>query len=176
MLSWTVLLLLSMFLRGRRFRFPASAAWPGIGESLLTYLRWLPLIVLLAWIGNLLFPIRSNPLIMELVRNFRGGINLPVQLALVFFVLILGPLAEEAYFRGVLYPALLGPMNRPIAALASAGVFALLHGPGAFPAVFLLGLILVRAYERERTLAAPLAVHVAHNLLALLACLLLGEI
>lgn len=79
---------------------------------------------------------------------------------------VVGPLAEEVFFRGVLYPALRRKTSRVVAMLVSGAVFAMIHTNliGFLP-IMLLGSLLAYLYERTGSLLAPLAVHVVHNTL-----------
>ncbi|MBI1991968.1 MAG: CPBP family intramembrane metalloprotease [Candidatus Omnitrophica bacterium] len=77
---------------------------------------------------------------------------------------VVGPVAEELFFRGVVYPAIRQRTSWGIAILVSGALFGLLHAnPVGFPAIFLLGCLLANLYERTGSLAGPLTVHVLHN-------------
>lgn len=109
-----------------------------------------------------------NPL-----RLFRAGIGVAVPERVAFFVVggILGPVAEEVVFRGVLY----GYFRRwgVMAALGiSTAVFVLLHGGGGFTQI-VGGVLFALAYEREKMLMTPITVHVLGNL-ALFSLALIG--
>ncbi len=77
---------------------------------------------------------------------------------------IVGPVAEEFFFRGIVY----GYLRRWGAALAVCGSTALfisLHSVGGFPFNQLVGgVIFALAYEKSRSLAAPVVIHVTGNL------------
>lgn len=89
----------------------------------------------------------------------------PLVLALtVTLACVLGPLAEELLFRGVVYPAIRRRHSWIIATLVSASLFAALHGnPVGFPSIFLLGCVLANLYERTGSLIASLSIHILHN-------------
>jgi hypothetical protein len=97
----------------------------------------------------------------------------------VGFTLVVAPVAEELFFRGVLFRALRDRHGFLLAALGSAGMFALVHlvpGGGLENLVLVtatagMGLGLALLYERRRNLLAPLAAHVAFNLLGLVVLL-----
>jgi membrane protease YdiL (CAAX protease family) len=79
---------------------------------------------------------------------------------------VIGPVAEELLFRGVLYAALRRRLNRPTALLAGSAIFALIHAnPVGCLSLFLMGILLADLYERTGTLWCPLIVHIAHNTL-----------
>ncbi|MFP4308918.1 MAG: CPBP family intramembrane glutamic endopeptidase [Desulfococcaceae bacterium] len=95
---------------------------------------------------------------------FRAGIGatVPDRAALFLVGGLLGPVAEELIFRGVLY----GFFRRwgILAALGiSTAVFVLLHGGGGF-AQMVGGVLFALAYEREKMLMTPITVHVLGNL------------
>jgi len=89
----------------------------------------------------------------------------PAVLALTMLLAcVVGPLAEEFFFRGMLYPAIRQRSSRLTAMLASAAVFSLIHTNllGFLP-IMVLGCLLADLYERTGSLSSPLFVHVVHN-------------
>lgn len=87
---------------------------------------------------------------------------------LALLAVALAPLLEEYLFRGLLLGAL-GVVLRPWAAiLASAVLFAIVHPPISFPAVFIMGLLAALVYRRTGWLMAPIIVHALHNGMAVL--------
>lgn len=77
---------------------------------------------------------------------------------------VVGPLAEELFFRGVLYPVSRRRMSRLLAILINGAVFSLIHTNFlGFVPIMALGCLLAYLYERTGTLMSPLAVHVLHN-------------
>ena len=79
---------------------------------------------------------------------------------------LLVPLTEEVVHRGFLLHALL-PRGRPFAILASAVLFALLHGSAGVPAAFAGGIVLAVQLLNGRTLWGPLIAHATYHALAL---------
>lgn len=86
---------------------------------------------------------------------------------LAFSIVVLAPLGEELLFRRLAYGALARPWGRPLAALGTALLFALVHMnlPGLFMYVW-LALCCTVAYERCGRSSAPIAVHGLNNLVA----------
>ena len=99
-------------------------------------------------------------------------------------IVLFAPIAEELFFRGLLYPVFKGAfltvlcggspectnvLGRRTAAIASAVVvsalFSLIHvsAYAALP-IFLMGLILVCAYERTNSIVSPIVAHSLFNL------------
>ena len=77
---------------------------------------------------------------------------------------VVGPIAEELFFRGVVYSVLRQRTSRVVAMLISGTVFAAIHMTvvGFLP-ILVLGCLLADLYERTGSLASPLAVHILHN-------------
>jgi uncharacterized protein len=93
---------------------------------------------------------------------------------LVVSAVVVAPIAEELFFRGMLYQALRRRMGAWSAIAISATVFAAAHilqeldgqaGPVAFVLILPLGVLLGWLFERRGSLAAPIAVHAAFNLI-----------
>jgi membrane protease YdiL (CAAX protease family) len=73
------------------------------------------------------------------------------------------PLCEEFIFRGLIFGGLRRSLGFAPAALASAGVFAIVHPAISWLPVFVLGLCAAWTYERTRALIAPMLVHASYN-------------
>ncbi|MBN1793496.1 MAG: CPBP family intramembrane metalloprotease [Candidatus Omnitrophica bacterium] len=80
------------------------------------------------------------------------------------FVIFLGPLVEEMFFRGFLYPALRARTGRLLGMMISAALFSALHtNLVGFAPIFILGMLLAFLYERTGSLFSSLSVHILHN-------------
>lgn len=80
--------------------------------------------------------------------------------------IVLAPLAEELFFRGVIQSMLRRYLARPWAAVGLTGVFfALVHAPywDTMPALFVLAVVLGYNYERTGRLTAPIVIHALFN-------------
>ena len=73
------------------------------------------------------------------------------------------PLFEEFIFRGLIFGGLRRSMRMAPAMLASAAIFAIVHPPQSMLPVFALGLCTAYAYERGKTLLAPMLAHAGYN-------------
>lgn len=82
----------------------------------------------------------------------------------VVAIVILAPIAEEIFFRGVIFNAFLREGGRRWAFLGSSALFAVIHLSlvAAIP-VFLLALALAWVYDRTNNLLAPIAMHMVVN-------------
>ncbi|HXF35813.1 MAG TPA: CPBP family intramembrane glutamic endopeptidase [Actinomycetota bacterium] len=89
--------------------------------------------------------------------------------------LVVAPVAEEFFFRGLLFTAARARTGTVPATLASAALFGVVHFAPASPAASLvpaaiaccLGVGLAVLYERRANLLAPLGAHVAFNAIGL---------
>jgi len=109
-----------------------------------------------------LFMTGINPLSMIRTSLPKSSADL-----LLFFLVggIVAPVAEEIFFRGILY----GSLRRwgiVVALVLSTTAFAITHGLGhGFPLIQVVGGILfAAAYEIEKNLVAPITIHCLGNL------------
>ena len=86
-------------------------------------------------------------------------------------LVVIGPFAEELFFRGALTAAL-APRLGAFTPFATGAIFAAAHlEPRAFPALLRARGAARWLYPRTRSILPGVAVHAANNLLALLAAL-----
>lgn len=86
----------------------------------------------------------------------------------VLVLVILGPVAEEIVFRGLVYNRIKGYTKEMTAVYLSSAIFGIYHFnlvQGLY--AFMLGILLVYVYEKQRTILAPIIMHMSANLLAL---------
>jgi membrane protease YdiL (CAAX protease family) len=76
---------------------------------------------------------------------------------------IAAPIFEEFIFRGLIFGGLRRSFGVWPATLASAAVFAIVHPAFAVLPVFVMGVCAALAYERTRSLLAPMLVHAVYN-------------
>lgn len=104
----------------------------------------------------------TNPLSMIRASLPKNSANL-----LLFFLVggIVAPVAEEVFFRGILY-GFLRRWGIALALVLSTAVFALIHGLGhGFPLTQVVGGILfAAAYEVEKNLLVPITIHCLGNM------------
>jgi hypothetical protein len=92
----------------------------------------------------------------------------------VLSIVILAPIAEETFFRGVVFNAFRREGGRRWAYLGSSVLFAVIHvSLVAVVPIFLLGLALAWVYERTGSLLAPMTMHAVVNGVSVLLALLL---
>lgn len=83
-----------------------------------------------------------------------------------FFLLIglIGPVAEEIFFRGILY-GFLKQWGIPIASVTSIFIFVMFHTTQHFPITQLIGgMLFTISYEKEKNLFTPIIIHMTGNL------------
>lgn len=91
-------------------------------------------------------------------------LSVELSLTAVLAQAIVGPIAEELCFRGLLYTRLRSGMPKLVAALVSALVFGIVHGTAIwFCYSFLLGLVMVWLFQRFESLWASIVFHIAFN-------------
>ncbi|HSO27479.1 MAG TPA: CPBP family intramembrane glutamic endopeptidase, partial [Anaerolineales bacterium] len=96
-------------------------------------------------------------------------INLPGGLAMIALAGLVVPLAEELFFRGLLYTWLRGRWGFAPAAAVSALIFGVVHlEPSVAGTAFILGLILAWLYERSGSLWTAVLVHAMNNSIQIL--------
>jgi membrane protease YdiL (CAAX protease family) len=145
--------------------------WAGIGAGLLAFLVIQPFLQLAAvlemraadrvWIPDI--PVQQTLQMMLETRSVW------VMRLAVIVTLVVAPIAEELLFRGFLQPALGRWMGRWSAILLSAAFFAAAHMDlYAMATLLILGLALAYVYDRTRSIAAPIALHMAFNGITLL--------
>lgn len=124
--------------------------------------RWSLVFAIVAGAGMALMQLFGyNPL------NF---IRQPLPVALTDRMLLLlvggliGPIAEEICFRGVLY-TFLRRWGIMLAVIASTAIFAALHAPHGIPVTQIAGgLVFALAFENTRNLMVPIVIHALGNL------------
>jgi len=148
-----------------------SAKWWGTSfrQALRGYILFFPVLivlVLISQVGTKFFglPFQSHPLVQPLLETGNNSLIWPLFAIGIF----LGPLAEELFFRGLLFPALKSNVSVFWAVSISAALFATLHlnWAGWLP-IFGLGILLAYSYEKTGSLLVPIFIHVIHNSLFL---------
>jgi len=134
-----------------------SAALRGLGRGLLWSAGFG---ALTAVVGGLLYltgmPLPSS----ESMGLPRGALRVVKFFVVAGFV---GPVAEEIFFRGILF-GFLRRWGFPLALVLSTVLFAAVHPFHTLPVTQIVGGILFAlAYEKEGTLLVPITIHVAGN-------------
>lgn len=86
---------------------------------------------------------------------------------LIITVVVIGPIAEELIFRGLIYDRLRHYVKVPLAVIISAALFGLYHGNVIqFIYTFVMGALLAMYYEKSGGLLACIIAHMAMNAFA----------
>ncbi|MDP8214709.1 MAG: CPBP family intramembrane metalloprotease [Candidatus Euphemobacter frigidus] len=136
-----------------------------IRQALRGYIIFFPALIILIIaslaITRLLgIPFQTHPLVQPLLEAGKTGLICPL-----FAVgILMGPLAEELFFRGLLFPALKRRLSVSWSVVISAALFSTLHlnWAGWLP-IFGLGILLAYSYERTGSILVPVFIHVIHN-------------
>ena len=161
------LLLVSWLLVYRPRALSALPSFPGRdpGSALLAGFGW----GVLAWIGSTIAIVAVGWLLEQLGQPpqpeaAERAIAMLDPWVVIVAVVILAPVAEEIFFRGIVFNAWLREAGRRWAYIGSAGLFAAIHlSLLSLLPIFLLGLALAWVYERKGNLLAPIAMHATVN-------------
>ena len=122
-----------------------------------------------AWIAAQLVGVAASLLLQQLGMTQEVGLAEQAvervdPAVLVIALVIVAPIAEEIFFRGIVFNAWEREYGPRWAVYGSAALFALIH-QSAFLLlpIFLLGLLLATVYRRTRSLPAVIALHAGFN-------------
>ena len=96
------------------------------------------------------------------------GLEGPAIIGSFALVVLWGPLAEEVFFRGFIFPGLMGRLGFAGAAVVSSLLFALAHVDGVerlvmVPPIFAIGMLLAWLYQRTGSIWSCFAAHAIWN-------------
>lgn len=130
-------------------------------EKRLSYIKYFP---------NILLGISIATIYNMIVFNFippTSNLTTPLIL-LILSTGIIGPIFEEILFRYILYNRLKKKYSPKLSTLINSIIFALIHmSPINIIYAFILGLFLNIAYEKYKTITAPILIHIAANTIVL---------
>jgi len=171
----------AMWIHPSRSRF--SCIMEDMGLGVLTWLVAFPIVGAVTLIMEFLTYVLTGLLPVEQVaiRFLKMARGSPILLTLALFtILIAAPVIEELVFRGFLYSYLRKKLSMVKALPISALIFSFLHfspdqGGSNIPllsSLFVLALFLGFLYERQRSLFAPIALHMTFNSVSVIRILL----
>ena len=134
-------------------------------QAMLAYTTCFPWLMGLLWLIIVACQYLKIQPPLEPIHELLFAERSPLVLGLtVVLACVVGPVAEEIFFRGVLFTALRKRSSRLVAMGISGSAFAAAHTNliGFLP-ILLLGCLLADCYERTGSLWAPIVVHVFHN-------------
>jgi membrane protease YdiL (CAAX protease family) len=107
----------------------------------------------------------------ERLQDLSGGY---LTLVLVV-VVVLAPIFEELFFRGLFYPALRRTLGPTSAVILNGVIFGIIHFQPLFMvSLILVGIVLAYLYEKTDSLVAPIMAHALYNAVVTLVSLLAG--
>ncbi len=138
-------------------RDPGGALRSGVGWGLLAWLGAKIVIAAVAWVLERV-GLPPEP------QTAERAIAMLDPVLVVLALVILTPIAEEVFFRGVVFNAWLREGGRLWAYVGSSALFAVIHlSLVSLLPIFLLGLALAWIYRRTGSLLAPIAMHATVN-------------
>lgn len=94
-------------------------------------------------------------------------------LVLILFAPFVGPVIEEVVCRGVMYPIMRRGFGVWTSAIVTSIVFAFAHlNIYQIVPTLVVGVVLALIYEKTRVLIAPIVIHIAHNVTAMMLALI----
>ena len=134
--------------------------------------------VYIAIIPILLSTLLLNSFILDVIGlkpTFNPAVGLFVKLknkfficALVLEIIVLAPLVEEVFFRGIIYRILRNRFSFALAALFTSLLFALIHRvPSNILPLFVISFSLCYTYEKTKNILSPIIFHSIHNTLSI---------
>ncbi len=125
---------------------------------------YLPLELLSDTIEKVLQSFGRPPSVQEAVKLFLQAKTPGEVIPLLGLAILAAPIAEEFFFRGVIYPAAKCIVSPNYAMLLSSFLFAALHRnlPSLIP-LMLLGMLLCRVFERTGSLWTGILIHATFN-------------
>lgn len=142
-------------------RFGKAIRWNWPGSSAITFLG----------IGTLMitFSVLERFLPMPKTTPFDQFFDTPADAYLLaLFAITFGPLMEELFFRGFLYPVLARRTGSLLAILVTAMLFGAVHSPQysyswAVLIIFLVGIVLTTVRALTKSVASSFLAHVGYN-------------
>ncbi len=117
-------------------------------------------------VGIVLSLIPFSESVVENHNELMNACTSPMWVQLLYGV-ILAPIIEELFFRGIVHDRLSKAMPVPLAAAISGAVFGVIHGEFlAIIVAFACGFVLALLYSRFNTITVPIAFHMGFNLLS----------
>jgi membrane protease YdiL (CAAX protease family) len=128
-------------------------------------LRGLPLVLLSGWLSGVLLGLFGWQEALQEVLSSVSTLSHPLSWVLAGFAsLVLAPVAEELFFRGMLFRFLKGRCGIHLACLLSAAIFSLLHfHVESFCPLFALGYLFAWAYWWSGDIRVPVFMHAIFN-------------
>jgi len=142
-----------------------------LGRAIIGYLAVLPICVGLLMLFTYLFFILNFTPQTHPVLKYMHTFGPSWRVLAVIEAVVLAPLAEEVFFRGIVQSFFRRALHSPrLAILLASAIFAAMHynnEPQALPSLFALALALGYNYERTGRLISPILIHAIFNAVSL---------
>lgn len=133
-----------------------------IKRALLLAFVLVPALMAFGYFLRQVMPKTGSPDVIAMIAP--SGFSWVVAMAIILYAGFLTPIAEELFFRGLIYGWLRRHLGVTAAAVVAAAAFALLHQRlDAVIAAFFTGLVLTWLYEKSGSLLPSIALHQAIN-------------
>ena len=128
-------------------------------------IRYMPLLWIVAFVSSWLlkrYDFSSGE--QETITMMTSIANPWKYLVCVLIAVVLAPILEELFFRGVVFRFLTGKMSTTLALVSSSALFAMLHfNLDSLLPIFILGCLLGSVYRRTGDIRASIWMHVFFN-------------
>ncbi len=135
------------------------------GRGVIAYLAVLPMCLTLYWLVGYFYP--RTPQDAHVLLRYFQEVSLAGKVLIVFSAVVLAPLAEEVFFRGLMQSMFRRVLRQPwVAILVTAAFFTLFHNLDQWkdmPALFALAVALGYNYERCGRLGPSILIHALFN-------------
>lgn len=141
----------------------------GIGSNIrygvFSYVTFLPVLALLVMaVAVLVRLLDQEPPPQPIFTLYFSESRAPVLTWILILVTLAGPIAEELFFRGLVYGWLRHRIGITRGLLLASFLFAAIHvHPVSFLPIFALGCLFCWLYEKTGSLVAPITAHIFHN-------------
>lgn len=140
----------------------------GLAQGVLWLIAIKVFTVIYGVIAMSLFRIKPPEELVKGIPDIFGSGTVGMVLAVVV-VAFVAPIAEEAFFRGFIYPAFRKRFGVWAGIIISTIIFALFHARiWLMVPVVAMGIILAFLYEKEKSLGPPIILHSLNNLISLI--------
>jgi membrane protease YdiL (CAAX protease family) len=152
--------------------------WRGVSTGVKSYIGFLPVLLLLNWLTELIASLAGVELEpQEQLGLFFRDISASTLVFLVCFMVFIGPVFEEIFFRGFAYQAFRRYGGRWMCILVTAILFSALHASvSVFLPIMGLGILLAYVFEKSGSLIPSITIHICQNSLGVAGVLLIRSL
>jgi membrane protease YdiL (CAAX protease family) len=162
------LVVCAVWLAGRTAR-PTPAQFGIRPAPLRRVLKWSGIGVLIYIVFQAIYVAAVHPHDQTTLKDLGGGKGMGYTIFIGFFVVAVGPVVEEFFFRGFLYGSFRTRLSFLPAALFAGLIFGAVHaltGPQAIPPLAVLGFCFCLIYEATGSILPTMVLHSLNNMLA----------